>query len=354
MAQPSSAGGPELGPGDCRRVRFRRNWLHRNRRASRDGATNGIRGAARRGHPQRSGRATRRARSHPRRTGDGVDQGRRRPSACAPPARGGANVAGLVEELRELCPPVGDNTSLAIGLTALALQHAFHGQMREAIQLALEQMSLLESIGEPTSTIGAASAAAWILNEAGQSAETLRWARTSSSGQVGSRSYEIPRSGHRRSSHWRWLSGVVRWRLGHDEWREDLDGAVAIARNTDPITHPSVVSWTYLDSLPHGVLRADADVVRELERALRIAEATGENTSVGNVKYTLIRVLAEREIPAERRRGMEMLTEVRDMCLQQRYIRIHLPVVELCAACERFRVGDFDEAIPAMRQAVDE
>jgi len=76
--------------------------------------------------------------------------------------------------------------------------------MREAIQLALEQMSLLESIGEPTSTIGAASAAAWILNEAGQSAETLRWARTSSSGQVGSRSYEIPRSGNRRSSHWRW------------------------------------------------------------------------------------------------------------------------------------------------------
>ena len=102
------------------------------------------------------------------------------------------------------------------------------------------------------------------------------------------------------------------------------------------------------------MLRADANVVRELERALRIAEATGENTSVGNVKYTLIRVLAEREIPAERRRGMEMLTEVRDMCLQQRYIRIHLPVVELCAARERFRVGDFDEAIPAMRQAVDE
>ena len=123
---------------------------------------------------------------------------------CAPAARGGANVAGLVEELRELCPTVGDNTSLAIGLTALALQHAFHGQMREAIQLALEQMSLLESIGEPTSTIGAASAAAWILNEAGQSAETLRWAQNVIEWAGGESVIRDSRSGHRRSSHWRW------------------------------------------------------------------------------------------------------------------------------------------------------
>ena len=30
-------------------------------------------------------------------------------------------------------------------------------------------------------------------------------------------------------------------------------------------------------------------VLRELEGALRIAEATGEDTSVGNVKFTLVR-----------------------------------------------------------------
>ncbi len=266
-----------------------------------------------------------------------------------------ANVAGLVEELRELCKPVGDNTSLAIGLTALALQHGFHGQMREAIQLALEQMALLESIGDPTSTIGAASAAAWILNEAGQSAETLRWAQNVIEWAGGE---SVKRDSPVRPSPLIALAlvfrGVARWRLGHDGSREDLDGAVAIARNADPITHPSVVSWTYLDSIPHGVLRADDDVLCELERALRIAEATGEDTSVGNVKYTLDRVLAQREIHAERQRGTEMLAEVRDLCLQQRYFRIHLPVVEICAARERFRVGDFDEAIPAMRQAVDE
>ena len=170
---------------------------------------------------------------------------------------------GLVEELRELCPPVGDNTSLAIGLTALALQHAFHGQMREAIQLALEQMSLLESIGEPTSTIGAASAAAWILNEAGQSAETLRWAQNVIEWAGGE---SVIRDSPVRPSPLIALAlvfrGVVRWRLGHDEWREDLDGAVAIARNADPITDPCGrfvdVPWTRFLT---GCCGRDANVV---------------------------------------------------------------------------------------------
>ncbi len=70
-------------------IRFRRNWLHRCRRAGRDGATHGVRRTARRGHAQRFDRATRRACSHSRRTGDGGDQGCRRARACPPPAWGG-------------------------------------------------------------------------------------------------------------------------------------------------------------------------------------------------------------------------------------------------------------------------
>ena len=66
-----------------------------------------------------------------------------------------ADVPRLVQELRELCTRVGDNASLAIGLTALSLQHGFHGRMREASQLASEQMALLKTVGDPTSTIGA-------------------------------------------------------------------------------------------------------------------------------------------------------------------------------------------------------
>ena len=63
------------------------------------------------------------------------------------------NIADRVEELRELCAPVGDNASLVIGMTALAIEHMFYGRMREASRLASEQMALLETIDDPTTII---------------------------------------------------------------------------------------------------------------------------------------------------------------------------------------------------------
>ena len=147
--------------------------------------------------------------------------------------------------------------------------------------------------------------------------------------------------------------GISRWWLGHDCWRQDLDDAIAMAPNTDPITHPSVVSWKYLDAIPHGVLRADDTAVRELEAALRIAEASGEDTSVGNLKNTLGRALAHRDTSADRERGLEMLAEVRDMCARRQYFLINLPVLELYVARERAGTDDLDEAVTSMRQAVD-
>ena len=265
-----------------------------------------------------------------------------------------ADVPRLVQELRELCTRVGDNASLAIGLTALSLQHGFHGRMREASQLASEQMALLKTVGDPTSTIGAATAAASVFNETGHSAETLSWAQSVIEWAGGE---SIKQNSQISPSPLIALAlvfrGIARWRLGHGGWREDLEDAVAMARTADPITHPAVVSWAYLDSIPHGVLRVDDTVLRELEGALRIAEATGEDTSVGNVKFTLVRALTERDSPAERERAMKMLAEIRDMCLQERYFRINIPRVDLYSARERVRSGDYVEAIDSMRQAVD-
>ena len=58
------------------------------------------------------------------------------------------------EELRELCTAAGDKASLAIGMAGLVMDHAFQGRVREASQLASEAMALLESIGDPTLTVG--------------------------------------------------------------------------------------------------------------------------------------------------------------------------------------------------------
>ena len=88
------------------------------------------------------------------------------------------NIPTLVEELRELCGVAGDNASLAIGIVALALQGGHRGHFGEEVGLASEAMTLLESMADPTLTMGAASAAASVLHEAGQSADTLRWSQT--------------------------------------------------------------------------------------------------------------------------------------------------------------------------------
>ena len=65
------------------------------------------------------------------------------------------HVAGArFDELRELCAAAGDKASLAIAMAGLVMDHAFQDRMREASQLASEAMALIESIGDPTLTVG--------------------------------------------------------------------------------------------------------------------------------------------------------------------------------------------------------
>ena len=65
------------------------------------------------------------------------------------------NVAGdRFDELRQLCTAAGDKASLAIAMAGLVIDHAYQDRMREASQLASEAMALIESIGDPTLTVG--------------------------------------------------------------------------------------------------------------------------------------------------------------------------------------------------------
>ena len=54
----------------------------------------------------------------------------------------------------ELCTAAGDKASLAIGMAALVLDHTFQDRVREASQLASEAWALIESVGDPTLTVG--------------------------------------------------------------------------------------------------------------------------------------------------------------------------------------------------------
>jgi hypothetical protein len=64
--------------------------------------------------------------------------------------------------------------------------------------------------------------------------------------------------------------------------------------------------------------------------------------------------LMHRDSPAERERGLAVLGQIRDMCLNGRYYSLFLPVVDVWVALERARRGDRDAAIAEMRAAIDD
>ena len=82
-------------------------------------------------------------------------------------------------ELRELCAAAGDKASLAIAMAGLVIDHACdQDRMREASQLASEAMALIESIGDPTLTVGLSFAAIYAKIENAEWPDVLRWSQT--------------------------------------------------------------------------------------------------------------------------------------------------------------------------------
>ena len=186
----------------------------------------------------------------------------------------------------------GDKASLALGMTGMVMDHMMQARVREASRLASEQMTLLESIGDPALTVGAGLMAILMKYRTGEIADVLRWSQTVIDWADGdpTKGNLIVGSPLAMALVWR---GVARFWLGRDGWRQDLDDAVAMARNSDPATHALVVFWKHGYAITLGVLLADDTAVRELDDALQIAERSGDDTALGLAKYILGIALAQ-------------------------------------------------------------
>jgi hypothetical protein len=260
---------------------------------------------------------------------------------------------GRFAELRELCSAAGDRVSLAIGMSGLAAEHLYAGRSLEGSRLVSEQMALLESIGDPTLTMGLAFVAFCIWFDGGEFREILRWSQTVidlAGGDPAKGAGFGVDSPLAAALAWR---GVAQWWLGRSGWRQDLHDAVALARNSDPATFASVVAWAYGNAMHYGVLRADDCEVRASEEAVQIAEGSSNAVALSLAEYALGVALLSRDAAADRHRGLELMVQARDAWLRERALFL-VPVADLWAARERAGRGDRDPAIPVMRQAVDE
>jgi hypothetical protein len=126
-----------------------------------------------------------------------------------------------------------------------------------------------------------------------------------------------------------------------------------MGRNTDPVTHAAVATYKYGWSIFFGVLRADDSAVNALEDAVRIAEGSSDNAAMGILKLSLGVALVSRDAGSDRRRGLELLMDVRATWLgeQDRY---GMPLLDIYVARQRARNGDRGAAITVLRDVVNE
>jgi adenylate cyclase len=260
---------------------------------------------------------------------------------------------GLFAELRDLCTAAGDKPSLAFGMAGLVMEHMRHARVREASRLASETMALVESIGEPTLTVGLSLAAIGAKLQVGEMAEALRWSQTVIELADGDPAKGNTLIGSQLAVAVA-LRGTARYALGRAGWRDDFDRAVAMASGADPMWHALVIAYGYGFAIRDGVLLADDAALRDIEEALAIAERSSEDVALGMARWALGLALVHRDSPAERERGLAVLGQVRDMCLEGRFYRFVLAAVDVFTARARARCGDRDSAIRQLRTVIDD
>ena len=99
---------------------------------------------------------------------------------------------------------------------------------------------------------------------------------------------------------------------------------------------------------------ADDRAVREIEDAVRIAERSSDDWALAFSRVTLGVALVHRQTEADRDRGQLLLAEVSEVFLRWQYVLEALPVANVYVAREKARRGDRDEAIPLIRDGVDD
>jgi hypothetical protein len=263
------------------------------------------------------------------------------------------NVAGdRFDELRQLCTAAGDKASLAIAMAGLVMDHVYQDRMREASQLASEIMALIESLGDPTLTVGLSIAAIYAKIESAEWCDVLGWSQrvidlADGDPAKGNIIFGSPLAVALTNR------GMARYGLGRPGWRDDLQHGLAMARSTDPLSYAMVVTYVYFPGIPNGVLTPDDRAVREIEDVLRIAERSSDDLALPLARLTLGVALVHRHTDAERDRGQKLLAEVSEALLRRGHNLGELPIVNVYSARERARRGDRDEAVPLMRAAVD-
>jgi adenylate cyclase len=262
------------------------------------------------------------------------------------------DISARFEELLELCTQADDKTSLAIGMAGMVVEHVLHARIREASRLASEHMALVESIGDPALTTGLSFAACVAKIQSGEMSDVIRWSDTVirlAGGDLG-RGGLILGSPLAVAFPFR---GLAKATLGQSGWRQDLNDALDIARQTDRFSQAAVIAYTFTPTIERGVLLADEAAVREIETALRAAERFSDDMAIVVLRMALGIALIDHE-SAGRQRGFETLAQLRATCVKEKFALNIVPVLDIYGARQSAELGDADSAVAQLRAVTDD
>ena len=208
------------------------------------------------------------------------------------------------DELRELCTAAGDKASLAIAMAGLVIDHVYQGRVREASQLASENMALIESVGDPTLTVGLSTTPIYAKIESGEWCDVLRWSQ-----RVIDLADGDPSKGNFIIGSPLALAlttrAMARYCLGRPGWRDDVQQALAMARSADPLSYARVVTYVYVGDT---WWRADGLTIARCARSRMPCRWPNDpvmTVAVVAARMTLGLALVHRQTAAERDRGQQ-------------------------------------------------
>ncbi|HEY7051679.1 MAG TPA: adenylate/guanylate cyclase domain-containing protein [Mycobacterium sp.] len=256
------------------------------------------------------------------------------------------------EELRELCDAAGDKRSLAIGMSGAVVMHFTKAQRRAGSQLASELMALLESVDDPTLTLALTYTALVAKHDTGEVVDMLGWAERAIDAADGDPTKGDLIIGSPLGATLT-LRGLARWCLGVSGWRDDFRAALDMVRPLDPMTRSGLAYFAYTVAIANGVTTPDATVLAYTSELLPSVEQMGDNIGLSMARTSHGVVLIHRGGP-EQRRGAELLAQVRDEVVNDRYSFAALPIIESEIARVETAFGQLDAAVERARVVVGE
>ncbi len=259
------------------------------------------------------------------------------------------DISARFAELRELCSLAGDKLSLAIGMAGMTMEHVLHDHIREASSLASEYMSIVESIGDPSLTLELSFPACVAKLQTAEVPDVMRWTQAA---------IECAEAGHAPSgllieaplAPLLVFRGTGKWMTGARGWQEDFDRAIALARVIDSVSGSGVYAYKYY-AVPRFLLPADDAALAEIDEAMESADRASDDMAVVLLRMTKGIVLTYRDA-AVRQEGFEMLTQIRETCVKERFALNTLPMLDVHAAREKVGRGDAEGAVQQLRASI--